>query len=477
VIPYRIDFENLGPGSRDANGDPYPTYATAPAQRVTISDQLEADLDWGSFRLTEIGFGDTIISIPAESTYYNGMMPMKHNGRTFDVELEAGINLATGQVFAIFQSINPITSLPPDVLTGFLPPEDGTGRGKGHISYTISPAAGLPSGTEIHNIAQISFDGQTIIATNQIDPQDASQGTDPAKEARNTLDANVPESHVLALPPSVAELAFPVEWSGQDDAGGSGIGGYDVFVSDNGGPFVLWLQGTKSTSTDYSGDWGHTYAFYSVAVDHVGHREEAPLDPDTQTTVVAGHPWQNSVDPLDASGDGRVVPLDVLIVINYLNEHGSGPLTVPPVPPNVPPPFYDVSGDDFVSPIDALLVINFLNRQGGAGGEAEAVQDVALGDFLEGLSPIAFGPVVKPSDAPNLGRSIRRDAAATWREDILPLLSASDTKSAWESRPDARWRLSQQPGELLDATELKFGSDLETLLELLADDMTREIDV
>ena len=41
----------------------------------------------------------------------------------------------------------------PDVLTGFLPPEDGTGRGMGYFSYVIDPAANLPTGTEIRNVA------------------------------------------------------------------------------------------------------------------------------------------------------------------------------------------------------------------------------------------------------------------------------------------------------------------------------------
>jgi hypothetical protein len=61
-----------------------------------------------------------------------------YNGQDFEVQIEAGINLATGQVFAHFYSIDPDTSLPPDVLTGFLPPEDGTGRGMGYMSPTSS---------------------------------------------------------------------------------------------------------------------------------------------------------------------------------------------------------------------------------------------------------------------------------------------------------------------------------------------------
>ena len=56
---------------------------------------------------------------------------------------EAGIHTDTGQVYATFQSIDPNTELPPDVLTGFLPPEDGTGRGQGYFSYLVRADAGL----------------------------------------------------------------------------------------------------------------------------------------------------------------------------------------------------------------------------------------------------------------------------------------------------------------------------------------------
>jgi hypothetical protein len=74
-------------------------------------------------------------------------------------------------------------------------------------------------------------------------------------------------------------------------------------------------------------------------------------------------PWQNPEVHEDVTGDGLVVPLDALLVINRLNALGSGPLPLPPAPPNVPPPYFDVSGDNIVAPIDALLVINFLNAQ------------------------------------------------------------------------------------------------------------------
>jgi len=272
-VPYRIDFEN------------YST-ATAPAQYVTITDNLSTDFDWTTFRLTEIGFGDQRITIPANKQVYQTTRSMTYNGKTFDVLIEAGILSAIGQVYAFFESIDPTTQLPPEVLIGFLPPEDGTGRGLGHVSYTIRPKAGLATGTEIRNIALISFDGQLAIATDQVDPLDASKGIDLNKQARITIDAGLPSSVVNALPAISTSTSFPVSWSGSDDVGGSGIAGYDVYVSRNGGAYSRLLSNTASTSTTFAGAFGNSYRFYSSAIDNTGQRQPVPVTAHSQTQVV-----------------------------------------------------------------------------------------------------------------------------------------------------------------------------------------------
>ena len=130
--------------------------------------------------------------------------------------------------------------------TGFLPPEDGTGRGEGYVSYTVQPKAGLATGTAIRNVALVTFDQNIAIATDQVNDDDPSQGVDPAKQALVTIDAGAPTSSVAALPAIETTASFTVSWSGQDDAGGSGIATYDVYVSDNGGPFVPFLTGTTA---------------------------------------------------------------------------------------------------------------------------------------------------------------------------------------------------------------------------------------
>jgi RHS repeat-associated protein len=330
VLPYRIEFENEAT-------------ATAPAQRVIVTDQLDPNLDWSTFQLTDVGFGDNLIAIAFGSQHFQTSLDMTFNGETFQVEVELGINLQTGQVFAIFQSIDPATGLPPDVLTGFLPPEDGTGRGMGHFSYIIRPRASASTGTQIHNVALVTFDAEPAIATDQVDPHDPSQGVDPAKEDPNTIDSGPPTSTVLPLPATTTSTSFAVSWAGQDDAGGSGIASFDIFFSDNGGPFTTLLTDTTDTSATFTGQPGHTYAFYSIATDNVGNREATPMAAQAVTTITSGTVATSTAVTSDASAGsvfGQLVTFTA---------------TVSTVPPGAGTPTgmvqFIVDGSNFGSPV------------------------------------------------------------------------------------------------------------------------------
>ena len=274
VLPYTIDFENY-------------SSATAPAQAVTITEQLDPNLKWHTFQLTGIGWGDTILSIPAGSQHYHTTVVMTYDGQTFDVDVEAGIHLSTGQLYVTFQSIDPSTDLPPDVLAGFLPPENGTGRGMGYVSYSIQPNPGLATGTQIRSVAEVTFDSNSAIATDQVSETDPSQGVDPSKQALVTIDSVAPTSSVTFLPATTTTSSFTVNWSGTDDTGGSGVAAYDVYDSDNGGPWTLWQQFTAATSATFSGVGGHTYAFYSQATDSAGNVEAPRNGRHTDNTLPA----------------------------------------------------------------------------------------------------------------------------------------------------------------------------------------------
>jgi RHS repeat-associated protein len=207
VLPYRVDFENS------------PT-ATAPVQVVTVTNKLDPNFDWTTFALTQVGFGNVNITIPPGTQNYQTDVNMTENGQTFQVQITLGINAETGEVFAEFYAIDPATGLPPaDVLTGFLPPEDGTGRGTGYFSYTVQPKTGLPVGTQIRNIAVITFGNNAPITTDQVDDEDPSKGVDPAKQALITIGTVATQLATQVSPAPVAGGKCTVTVSAVDAQG------------------------------------------------------------------------------------------------------------------------------------------------------------------------------------------------------------------------------------------------------------------
>ncbi len=139
------------------------------------------------------------------------------------------------------------------------------------------------------------------------------------------------------------------------------------------GPLTATLtQDGTSYEVVVSGMTGSGTVFINVAAGVVHDLEGNPNFAGSGAehyVVFLANPWQNYPDPYDVSGDGVVTALDVLLVINWLNAHGFGPL---PPSPTVVPAYLDVDGNGRVTPLDALLVINRLNLASQEAGEGEA---------------------------------------------------------------------------------------------------------
>ena len=99
-----------------------------------------------------------------------------------------------------------------------------------------------------------------------------------------TNDQTPPSSQVLPLAANSGER-IAVAWSGEDNARGSGVAAYDLYVSEDDGPFLLWLAQTPGNGAIYTGRQGHAYAFYSVAADRAGNVEAIPGAADARTSV------------------------------------------------------------------------------------------------------------------------------------------------------------------------------------------------
>ena len=96
---------------------------------------------------------------------------------------------------------------------------------------------------------------------------------------------NVSNERGITSPAKAHTFNFTVQWSGQDNPGGSGIAYYDVYSDVDGGPFSLWQQHTTANSATFTGSDQHTYGFFSVATDFAGNLEPMKFAADSKTFV------------------------------------------------------------------------------------------------------------------------------------------------------------------------------------------------
>ncbi len=177
-----------------------------------------------------------------------------------------------------------------------------------------------------------------------------------------------------ALPAKSLET-FELSWAGSDDVGGSGLKTFDVYASKNGGPYALLWDNLTATSAMFTGEVGSTYAFYSRAIDNVGHQEAAPATADAVTLVAPslGPPWQNPDEPLDVDASGMVTIADLWAIVQDLRNYGvPHDLPDPPTPTYAPPPYVDCNGDGWATMSDLLDMIVYLRNQIAASGSGEA---------------------------------------------------------------------------------------------------------
>jgi hypothetical protein len=124
------------------------------------------------------------------------------------------------------------------------------------------------------------------------------------------------------------------------------------------------------------------------------------VDPGAPGAVT--NPWQNTALPADVDNNGRVEPVDALILINDINLRGPRGLPQFVVAPDTLPPFLDVSADGQLTSVDVLSVVNHLNQQGAGEGEAASpgrTLPAAQVQFIPTPSPAAGVMHVSSADA------------------------------------------------------------------------------
>lgn len=150
-------------------------------------------------------------------------------------------------------------------------------------------------------------------------------------------------------------------------------------------------------------------------------------------TVVADSPWQNPILPYDVNADLIVTPVDVLLIINYLNSAQPPLLRETDL---VSPPYLDVNGDQLVSAVDVLLVINYLNER-AIGGDSEGEQSFAIQPLRNSL-PFPLSLPLTMSSRPGLLHTSmltteepRQTGLASVIRTITPRFQSPSSSTTW----------------------------------------------
>jgi hypothetical protein len=141
------------------------------SQEVIVTDSLDPSLEWSTLDFAEVAFGDQIVAAHGDQFYAFQIIPDYRAGesKSWWVDVTAQLNRSTGRVTWSLRTLDPETEgLPEDPLAGFLPPNDASGRGEGHVSFAIRPKSNVPMGTTIRDRATIVFDTNDPISTNEV---------------------------------------------------------------------------------------------------------------------------------------------------------------------------------------------------------------------------------------------------------------------------------------------------------------------
>jgi len=151
LMEFKIRFENQ-------------PNATAAAQRVTINCPINENMDLSSFKLGSFAFGEFLLDTEFNSYFHQQLVDVQEQTGDF-VFIQASLDIANSEAVWLFQSIDPLTGLPPtDPYAGFLPPNNGT-TGQGHVTFRIRVKRDVDHLSKLYENASIVFDENPPIDT------------------------------------------------------------------------------------------------------------------------------------------------------------------------------------------------------------------------------------------------------------------------------------------------------------------------
>ncbi|MCC6420670.1 MAG: hypothetical protein IT429_20725, partial [Gemmataceae bacterium] len=340
--PFQLTVTNTGQVH-----DTFDLSLTGPSALVASLDMSQVTLDSGDFKVVPITTSTVDFALPGPLN----LMGVAQSITNPAVRVGAAAALSIPATTGLTAHFDPAARvLPVPGPSSFLLLVENTGntedsytatitRTSGSVTANLSGLDGQPTQTiPVFRLPGLST-GAILVQTNlaavgQGDVRVQVQSlSDPTRSSIATAtvsavapaDTTPPTSSVAPLP-AVSPTTFTVSWSGSDEVGGSGLATFDVFVSDNGGPFTPFLTGTTQTAAAFTGVAGHIYGFSSVATDNAGNRQPTPAAAQASTQVEVP-PLPPPSDPPPPSGQRPASLRTTIGVVSPRGGFGQPPAT------------------------------------------------------------------------------------------------------------------------------------------------------
>ena len=279
--------------------------ATAPAHRVVIRDTLDADrFDLSSIELEEVVIADSVFTAFTRSSTYAQQVALPHLNVVVRITGEVDTN---GVLVWEFISLDPVTLEEIlDPFVGFLPPNQTSPEGEGHVQFSIRLKTAPEDGQLVQNKASIFFDANEPIKTNTF---------------ANRFDLQPPSTFVSLAEAETTDTLLQLQMNGSDAR--SGVEYYQIWYAADMDTFSLLGETSQDTFT-FAAEPGTEYHFYSIGVDQVGNREAPPANPDASVNVVVRNPaLESPVSYLTLEPN----PADQFVTVQF-QTRASGPVTI-----------------------------------------------------------------------------------------------------------------------------------------------------
>lgn len=253
VLNYTIFFEND------------PEFATAHAQKVDVRFDFPNKKLMKGFAMGDYCFSNQSFEVENEPNIYATRLDVRDSLKVY-VDVAAGLEVTKQQAFWTFSAIDPETGFAPwQSDLGVLAVNDSTHVGEGFVNFSLRPYDGMETGDTISFAANIVFDTNDTIPTNNW---------------KVTIDAGKPTSKVVSSPNENDYTKYRLSFSGEDDKNGSGIKQFRLFLADNLGAYQEIAVCPPDSVIDFEVEQGRQYKLFSIAEDRVGNLEDLKTEPD-----------------------------------------------------------------------------------------------------------------------------------------------------------------------------------------------------